>query len=457
MSIIEEDLKGSQVLFFSKEKPSEKLIDEPSLLPASIVIDEKNITGKGETNQTKPLPELTPDTKIDDGKLLAKDIRFEINIDPEKLPQPKQLIDEGATPEEAMQALESYFEDLNEHIINVIKAVGTSQSTLTQMANKWGQLPIWAKATTGITGGILVIGLGTFGFMAHMFIIPAILGVTSILAISSTLLLENHYQSQQIFLDEISKGFLSLASIFKMTIMALEQLRIEFSKELEKLKIQNKQFETNNITFQKKITSLTAQVAGLIETKELLNEEVSNIKLHANTLEKTSEEYKKTIQKLDTMTNLQLEINNELELDIKKIKNANSELIQNQHRLKEDTNTLTKTITLLTENQVKDDGKRNEFLTKLSLIISDRDEQLIQLAGSFSDTQTQLDSTAKELDKMKLRYEESNRCYTELLGQHKVLLDRHENLLIRQEQHAKDNNTTAMELVEESPLTLRVM
>jgi DNA repair exonuclease SbcCD ATPase subunit len=418
MSSNEDDVvKKSRFLsFFQSEQDSDDSSREPSYVE---------------------LKEIKPDKDSEKDKFDSENIQFKVDIDPRTLPDfanpRKMIMPPELTPEEKMKRLEEYFKHINDDIENVVNAIGQSRSLLTKWATAWGETSSFTKATVGITSGILVIGLGTVGIMLHIMAIPIALGAVSTFAVSTTMLFQDHYDAQQTFLNEIKKGYTSLASILQMTVLALEEIRQGFAEELQKFKTQNIKLEQNVREFESKISSLTGQVIGLEKTRELLDQEISNLKIQIGSLEETSLEYKQSTKLLEELTERQEEINKELGVDLLRLKEANQELKENQEQSAEMVNTLNQTITALTSTKVKDEKQREQFLGDLTRMISSRDERLKQLTKGFTETDDQLKGTTKELEDMKARYSLLNDNYQGLLKQHDALLARHEKQIERLE------------------------
>lgn len=377
-------------------------------------------------------------------KPFSEQIRFPVQLDKKTLqvafngkdlPEDLAFINEPIAPEQKMKELQVLFSQINHDIAKVVTAMGTANSVINRMAKKWGELPLVAKITIGIVSGIALIGVGTAGVFAHILILPTLAGVTGVAAITTTALLDDHYEANQTLLNEIKQGFISLASILQVTIYALEKIRAEFEVELGKLKHENAVFKSNNEELMTQVNRLRVSVNELEMNRSIMQQSISKLECQIDSLEKGSVEQKKVSETLRLLKDKQQSINDELKQELMQLEQTNQEIRESKQQAQEAVAAITTAFEALASGQIKNTEERKHFMRDLLTIVNKRDEKLISTIAGFEQTEQKLEETTSELASLKRSYETLNQTYADLLGQHQQILNQH-RLLIAQQQDA---------------------
>lgn len=280
---------------------------------------------------------------------------------------------------------------IEEYLNSAVDALHDNPSFLTRMANRWGGFPGWAK----IVGGILFFGiLFTVGILAHLAVIIGITAVTASGFTVCSVMLDDHYKTNKQSKDTLKSGMLSLGSLLKSTIMALDKICEQLATEIEQFKQENHRLAESLKLLDEELRSLHIE----IDTLSGANEALQALQLK---FEKTSTTYEACRQLLQTRVD---------ELEQIKIKMATQ--IKEQERM---VGVLQGTLETFSVNLVKNEADQSIFIQKMKDFIQGGSVSFAMIAERVSQAETELLKTQEALRESNLRYEQLIEKHTDLL------------------------------------------
>lgn len=308
---------------------------------------------------------------------------------------------EDETPENSLGRLTSANDQLSkieEYLNSVIDSLHDNPSFLTRVANRWGELPGWAK----IVGGIVFFGIFfTLGILAHLVVIIAITAVTATGFTISSVMLDDHYKASKRSKDTLKSGMLSLGNLLKSTIMALDKICEQLVVEVDKFKQENNRLAEYVSLINEDLRTLHSEMDALSGTKEALT--ALELKF-----EKTSMDY-------EAFNRLLKERIDELE----RIKIKMASQMKEQEGM---VSLLQGTLETFSAKLFGDEADKSQFLQKMRDFIQDGSASFATIADRICQAETELLRTQHAL-------EESNKRYDQLIEKHTALLERYDKSL----------------------------
>ncbi|ASQ45210.1 LegC2/C7 family Dot/Icm T4SS effector [Legionella clemsonensis] len=308
---------------------------------------------------------------------------------------------------------------------SIIDTMQQNDSLFSRAATFWGQLPLWQKIVGGI---VLTVPTLAAGIAAHIGILLAISGVTVIAYTASGIVLDDHHSCNKNIADRLKQGIFSLADILEITISALDKIRENLAKEINRFRAENNRLAKTIDNFNAQMESLTNQVEVLTATAELLKQQKED-------LEKATEKLNRTVQENEGLLKSNQEELSQLKKDYEKNKLHLSEKIGELaevraslglevQKAKQIAAALQGTVNTLSDTVISDGDQRIAFQQRLETFLTD--EKL-----SFASVAERICKAERELAEVKEELKRSNERYEQLLRRQEIQVNRLEKLDIR--------------------------
>ncbi|KTD13279.1 LegC2/C7 family Dot/Icm T4SS effector [Legionella jamestowniensis] len=304
----------------------------------------------------------------------------------------------------------------------IIDTMQQNDSLFSRAATFWGNLPLWQKILGGI---VLTVPTLAAGIAAHIGILLAISGVTVVAYTASGIVLDDHHSCNKNIADRLKQGIYSLADILEITIKALDKIRENLAKEIDRFRSENDRLAKTLDSFNDQMESLTNQVEVLTATAELLKEQ-------KETLEKATAKLQKTVEDNEGLLKANQEELSQLKKDYEQNKIHLSEKIGELaevraslglevQKAKKIAAALQGTVNTLSDTVITDGDQRIAFQQRLESFL--RDEKV-----SFASVAERICKAERELAEVKEELKRSNERYEQLLHRQETQVSRLENL-----------------------------
>ncbi|WP_419420302.1 LegC2/C7 family Dot/Icm T4SS effector [Legionella sp. D16C41] len=315
---------------------------------------------------------------------------------------------------------QEHLSQIKKNLSEIIDVLSKNKSIVTKASEYWGELPFWQKI---VGGAVLTVPTLTAGLVAQLGALLALSGATVAVYATGSIILDDHHHYNKNITAELKKGIFSLADVLAITITALDKIRLDLGKEVEKFKEQNEKLADNVALLNDRLRVLSDQLEVFIETEKLLRatqekleQEAERLRqsaleseelLKKNELELTQvrKEYERSRQQLNEKVAELCDLNSSMEIEVKKAKEVAS--------------TLQTTVKTLSGAVIEDNNHREVFQKRIAKIIDNSDQNALLINDKVQKLE-------QELREVKEQLEQSNNRYQELL-------DRQESQVIRLE------------------------
>lgn len=339
-----------------------------------------------------------------------------------------------STPEDSFQessALETillsqkHLDQIKTSLGAIIDTMQENESFFSRAANFWGKLPLWQKIIGGVVMSVPTLAAG---IAAHLSALLVISGVTVLGYTASSIVLDDHHSNIQNFADRLKEGIFKLADILQITINALDRVRENLAKEIEK-------FRQQNLAFQKNITNLHTEVEMLTDQVDLLSDTEKLLRASKDELERTTANLKSTLKNneklLKTYEQELTQIRKEYAQNQLQLSEKVHELNEVRHTLNQEVkkakvliDTLQGTVSSLVNSHLEDETHRQAFQNRLKNFLCD--EQ-----ASFASIADRICKAEEELVLVKEELKQSNERYSLLLSWQEQQVTRLEKIQMR--------------------------
>ena len=279
-----------------------------------------------------------------------------------------------------MHATEQHIKQVKECLADLVENIQVNQSFFTRMSLFWGQIPIWQKLLAGV---VIFGGLLTLGILTHTAVLIAVTCVSAVASLTASLCLDNHHAVEKNSRDRLKASILDLANILGHTINALELIRAQLAKEIDRLAEQIQLLEANNDALHHEIGTLHGEVKLLsAQTEKFIELEMAFRQ-------------------------------NQAELDETKLIFAQKakKFIELEEHFKHDINALTAgnialraTTAKLAEEVIKSEAQRHQFLQKLDHFLDDKEASFDQIADRICQAEQELVKVKTDFRRYLKRY-----------------------------------------------------
>ncbi|CEK11463.1 LegC2/C7 family Dot/Icm T4SS effector [Legionella hackeliae] len=307
----------------------------------------------------------------------------------------------------------------------IIDTMQQNDSLISRAANFWGNLPLWQKIVGGI---VLTVPTLAAGVAAHIGILLAISGVTVVAYTASGIVLDDHHSCNKNIADRLKEGIFCLADVLEITIAALDKIRENLAKEIDRFRSENDRLTKSIDTFNAQMDCLTNQVEVLTATAELLKKQKEDLEQTTETLQKTVQDNDNLLRaNHDELTQLKKDYEkNKIHLSEKvgELAQVRSSLGLEVQKAKKIAAALQGTVQTLSETVIADGDQRLVFQQRLDKFLSD--EKM-----SFASIADRICKAERELAEVKEELKHSNERYEQLLQRQELQVERLEKLDIK--------------------------
>ncbi|KTD24730.1 inclusion membrane protein A [Legionella lansingensis] len=318
---------------------------------------------------------------------------------------------------------------IKESLGTIVDTMQQNDSLISRAATFWGNLPLWQKIIGGI---VLTVPTLAAGLAAHISILLVISGVTVVGYTASGIVLDDHHSCNKNIADRLKKGIFSIADILEITITALDRIRENLAKEIDRFRTQNIKLADTVEELGTKLEMLSNQVEVLVATEELLRKSKKD-------LETTAEELRKTVLDNDKLLKANQEELTQVKKDYERSKiqlsekvnelaEVRSSLSLEVQKAKQIAATLTGTVQTLSSTVIEDSSQRKAFQERLDNFLQDEKASFASVAERICNTERELASVKQELVLVKQEFEARNLYYQELLQRQEQQIKRLETI-----------------------------
>ncbi|KTC84860.1 LegC2/C7 family Dot/Icm T4SS effector [Legionella brunensis] len=388
---------------------------------------EETVSPEKSSIELKPLnhPPIDPNGNGLEKPLVELNVLEKPSLEPNTLPtQPDDLAQIAISQQQLGQIKQS--------LGTIIDTMQQNDSLISRAANFWGELPLWQKIVGGI---VLTVPTLAAGIAAHVGILLAISGVTVIAYTASGIVLDDHHTCNKNIADRLKQGIFSLADILEITIAALDKIRENLAKEIDRFRDENKRLTNTVDELGYQVESLSNQVELLIATEELLRKSKDELEHTTEQLQKTVQDNDKLLKaNHDELTQVKKEYatnRTQLSEKVKELAEVRTSMSLEIQKTKLIAATLKGTVDTLSDTVIEDSEQRKGFQERLETFLKDEKSSFASIADRICKTETELSLVKSELVFVKEELNRSNERYEQLLLRQEQQVDRLEKLDIR--------------------------
>lgn len=336
------------------------------------------------------------------------------------------------TTENELAALRALLE---QQVDNIMR----NTSLLSQVANYWGNVPLWQKIGVGIAVVLPSLFMGVLTCLSTIVVYTA-----------ASLILDDHHDQNALHINGIKTTLTSLGSLLSTLIGVARDVCLQFSAEVEKFKEENVQLQSNVASLEQKtielaglnddlnqsVAILKQSLGGIKNTeaelkKALVGQIANNVNIAASTeiLRKTAEGRQAEIGKLGEQIEMLSTSNTGLKTNLEHVRNVAKILSE----------TMGKLLTLEKE-------QRATFDAQMKAWFDDPNAHFRVLTDALDNSSKKLANTAGQLESTANAFTHTNQEHQELLARQEALITRLEGLinyyrqLIHQEKQRQGEN-----------------
>lgn len=309
---------------------------------------------------------------------------------------------------------------VKESLGSIIDTIAANPSLFTRAATAWGELPLWQKIVGGVvlTGPTLAVGL-----FAHVSVLLVVGGVTGITYTASAIVLDDHHTCNVNIAARLREGIISLADVLQLTIEALDTIRQELAKEIDRFKEQNFKLTENVTELGDKVEQLTNQVELFVETEKLLRATKDDLETTVKSLKESITDQsgllEKNQQELSKVKIAYEKSQQQLSLKVAELHKVRVEMGLEVKKVQAVASTMKVAVNTLTDTVVSNDKQKEEFKRKFDTFLSDKSASFDNVSNRIHMAEEELAAVKEELKVVTTRYQQ--------------LLDRQESQVVRME------------------------
>lgn len=316
---------------------------------------------------------------------------------------------------------------VKESLSFIIDSMQQSDSLFSRASDFWGNLPLWQKVVGGIAVSVPTLAVGAF---AHIGALLTISGFTVIAYTAGGLVLDDHHTCNKNLAERLKLGINNLANVLEITINALDQIRKNLAHEINRFRLENERLTNSVSELGDEVEALTSQVTVLTETSTLLQKSQEQLALTSQKLDQTVHEndlaFKKQQDEMEKIRQESIINQKNLNDKIKELDTVRDKLTQEIVKTNTVSKTLQGTVKLLSDTVITDGEDRQNFQSRLSRFLSDKEKSFDTIAERIAQSEQELALVKEEL-------KASNERYDKLLEKHGSLLEKQENQISRLE------------------------
>ncbi len=315
---------------------------------------------------------------------------------------------------------ENELKRIKENLNHIIDAMEHNPSFLSRASAFWGERSLWQKIVAGV---VLIVPTFVIAIVAQIAVLFVISIITLIVYTASSILLDNHYNSNFDRTNHLKKGINGLADTLGMVIQSLERLHELLGVEIKRFHEENTKLKEHVSELYKQVGLLTEQGEEFKKIEQAWRQTQTNFEEQIESFRQTRIDLEERIESLSAVAQERLELLkstqerlNQTSINYEQLQIELAQKITEFQRIKGDleleidkgkkiTATLHATVIQLSEGLQLDSDQHKAFLDKLTEFVNNKEQSFHLLTERIFESERELERVKEELKRCNERYQ----------------------------------------------------